>query len=49
MSPIMFEAILFLKVNRTFWYLTSLILAMNGILKLSHPEIDDDSFYSSSL
>jgi hypothetical protein len=51
MSPIMFEAILFLKVNRAFWDLKTVVLAIKKTDESRNPiepatlERDSDEFY----
>jgi hypothetical protein len=50
MSPIMFEAILFLKVNRRFWDLKTVVMATKKSDDPSNPDEptldrDSDDFY----
>lgn len=47
MSPILFEAILFLKLNRNFWDLKVVASAIKLQPKNRYAELDDDSFYKN--
>ena len=47
MSPVMFEAVLFLKSNRRLWSVTMVYDVMNAKKDAGEEEIDDNDIYYS--